>query len=357
MEAIRHSLSHNNNLSSLLSQTTQGGLNPQSGVYTKTKAKMELEITTAEGDRVTLFSQSKVLTAYATYDSRGRSTEADPSGSTDMYHVISTNKVAITVEGNLNEAELADIQHLLQAVEDIFTNSLTKGGNPEGNAASSLSLDSMKTLSSFDAELKYSQKINAFGMVSGSTAQIPVPTTSGKSPATETGLVSETTPETPSDLTTMTLFKARIQASLHLSGTRLVLEEPAQNLLEPAPAVPGTPQEPITPAQTSADATSTPVSTEGTATQNQAADTSATTPGALSSFSTYRMKLVEEFAAFVQRSTIDSNRMAPIFSQFIPRLIAQLNNNYPMDENQRGVIHQTGNEILNTFQNAALAYI
>src|SRR3972149_7017241 len=108
MEAINHSLFHNNNLANLLAQTTQGGLNPQYGVYTRTKAKAELEITTAEGDRVTLFSQSKAETAYASYNSQGRLMGAESSGTTDIYQVVSTNKVAIAVEGNLREEELAD---------------------------------------------------------------------------------------------------------------------------------------------------------------------------------------------------------------------------------------------------------
>ncbi|MEK7680253.1 MAG: hypothetical protein AAB356_08675, partial [Deltaproteobacteria bacterium] len=334
-------------------------------------------------DRVTLFSQSKAETAYTGYDSQGRLMGAESSGATDIYQVVSTNKVAIAVEGNLNEEELADIQRLLQSVEDIFMNFLSDGGTIEENLASSLSLDSMKTLSHFDAELKYSQKIEGFGVVSGSTGQLSGPTTSEESAAPENGMVSETNTVATPDLTTLTAFKAKTKASLHLSGTRLTMEEPAQtpypevlpeassteaspsispsttgttvtnpamnsvsminlkarlktsimvkvaqSLLNTAPAVSGTPQEPSAPVQTPADGTGTPVSTDGTTTPNQTTDTSSANPGTLSSLFTSRIKFVEEFTALVRQSSVDMNRMSTVFSQFIPRLISQLNDNY-----------------------------
>jgi len=398
MEAITNSLFHNNNLANLLAQTTQGGLNPQYSVNTRTKAKAELEITTAEGDRVTLFSQSKTGTAYASYDSQGKLTGAESTDTAEMYQIVSTNKVAIAVEGNLNEEELADIQRLLQSVEDIFMNFLSDDGTIEENLASSLSLDSMKSLSHFDAELKYSQKIEGFGVVSGSTGQLPGTTTSQESTASETGLIPETSADATPDLTTLTAFKARTKASLHISGTRLTMGEPAQttstevlpeasttgttvtdpvmnsvsminlearlktsikvkvaqSLVSPAPAEPETPQKPAAPVQTPADGPSTPVSTDGTATGNQPTDTNSTDPvGTLSYFSTSRVKLVKEFAALVQGSAIDLNKAAPVFSKFIPRLISQLNDNYTINESQRGVIRQMGEEVLNTFQTVA----
>src|SRR3972149_567496 len=379
MEAITNSLFHNNSLANLLAQTTQGGLNPQYSVNARTKAKADLEITTAEGDRVTLFSQSKTGTAYASYDSQGKLTGAESTDTAEMYQIVSTNKVAIAVEGNLNEEELADIQRLLQSVEDIFMNFLSDDGTIEENLASSLSLDSMKSLSHFDAELKYSQKIDGFGVVFGSTGQLPGTTTSQESTASETGLIPETSTDATPDLTTLTAFKARTKASLHLSGTRLTMGEPAQttstevlpeasttgttvtdkvkvaqSLVSPAPAEPETPQKPAAPVQTPADGPSTPVSTDGTATGNQPTDTNSTDPvGILSYFSTSRVKLVKEFAALVQGSAIDLNKAAPVFSQFIPRLISQLNDNYTMNESQRGVIRQMGEEVLNTFQTVA----
>src|SRR3972149_9072997 len=303
MEAITNSLFHNNSLANLLAQTTQGGLNPQYSVNTRTKAKAELEITTAEGDRVTLFSQSKTETAYASYDSQGKLTGAESTDTAEMYQIVSTNKVAIAVEGNLNEEELADIQRLLQSVEDIFMNFLSDDGTIEENLASSLALDSMKSLSHFDAELKYSQKSEGLGVVSGSTGQLPGTTTSQEATASETGLIPETSADATPDLTTLTAFKARTKASLHISGTRLTMGEPAQttstevlpeasttgttvtdkvkvaqSLVSPAPAEPETPQKPAAPVQTPADGPSTPVSTDGTATGKTRTNTYSTDP-------------------------------------------------------------------------------
>ena len=374
MEVINHSLFHNNNLANLLSQTSQGGLDQQYGVNTRTKARAELEITTAEGDRVTLLSQSKLRAVYAGYDSQGKLTGTESSVSTNIYQIVTTNNVAIAVEGNLNEEELADIRNLLQSVEDMFTNFISGDGTMEESLAASLSLDSMKTLSHFDAELKYSQKIEGFE--------------------------AETTPE----MTTLTAFKAKTKASLHLSGTRLTMNEPvqapsreilpeavtssvttvtdpamnsvsminleaklktsikvkvAQSLLNTAPSSASvTPQEPSAPAvqtqpvQSPADTAGTPVSADSTTAQNQAADTSSANPGTLSSISTSRIKLLEEIATLVRQTSMDFNTISTVFSQFIPGLIEQLNNNYTIDESQKGEIAQMGEDILNTFQSS-----
>ena len=298
MEALSNSLFHHDNLAGLFAKNTQGGLNLQSGILSRTRAKAELEITTAEGDRVTLYSKSKVQTAYASYDSQGKLMGAESSGTTEMYSMISTNKVSMSVEGELNEEELADIQRLLQSVEDLFMNYLTGNGIIEDSMMSSLSLDSMKTLSNFDAELKYSQKIEGFGVVSGSNNQISDPDAAQKPAATETGLVSETSGDAAPDLTTMTAFKAKMKTSMHLSGTRLTMEEPAA------------------PVQIPNDGTSTPLPSDSMVTQNQATDTSPADTGTLSPASTLRMNLAEEFASFIQSSTIGLNRLAPMFSQF-----------------------------------------
>src|SRR3989304_1398480 len=374
MEVINHSLFHNNKLANLLAQTSQGGLDPQYGVNTRTKARAELEITTAEGDRVTLLSQSKLRAVYAGYDSQGKLTGTESSVSTNIYQIVTTNNVAIAVEGNLNEEELADIRNLLQSVEDMFTNFISGDGTMEESLAASLSLDSMKTLSHFDAELKYSQKIEGFE--------------------------AETTPE----MTTLTAFKAKTKASLHLSGTRLTMNEPvqapsqeilpeavtssvttvtdpamnsvsminleaklktsikvkvAQSLLNTAPSSASvTPQEPSAPAvqtqpvQSPADTAGTPVSADSTTAQNQAADTSSANPGTLSSISTSRIKLLEEIATLVRQTSMDFNTISTVFSQFIPGLIEQLNNNYTIDESQNGEIAQMGEDILNTFQSS-----
>lgn len=409
MEAINHSLFHNNKLANLLAQTSQGGLYPQYGVNTRTKARAELEITTAEGDRVTLLSQSKLWAAYAGYDSQGKLTGTESSVSTNIYQIVTTNNVAIAVEGNLNEEELADIRNLLQSVEDIFMNFISGDGTMEENLAASLSLDSMTTLSHFDAELKYSQKIEGFGITTGSAGQ-PDTTTPQESSASETAIVAEEGVDATPDITTLMAFKAKSKASLHLSGTRLTLDEPAlntttsilpetgstatlpsaetavidpvmnsvsminmeaklrtsiklkvaQSLLNSAPAaVSATPQEPSAPAvqtqpvQAPADTAGTPVSADSATAQNQAADTSSANPGTLSSLSTSRIKLLEEIATLVRQTSMDFNTISTVFSRFIPGLIDQLNNNYTIDESQKGEIAQMGEDILNTVQSTS----
>ena len=390
MEALSNSLLHHNNLAGLLAKNSQEGLNLQSGIHSRTRVKAELEITTAEGDRVTLFGQSKVQTAYASYDSMGTLMGAESSGTTEMFRLISTSKVAISVEGNLNEEELADIQQLLQSVENLFTYYLAEGGDIDESMMSSISMDSMKTLSTFDAELKYSQKITGFGEVSGSSSQI-----SGSGANQESAAP---------DLTATMAFKSKMKASMHLSGTQLIMGEQAQTtlpenlpgdgvtanipsatettssnpaansvsmtsleasmrssvkvrfvqtLVEPAHDQTETPLSPMAQLQTPAEGSSTPLTADNTVNQSQTTDTSPANTDTLFSASTLRMKLAEEFASLIHGSQVDISKLAPVLSQFIPRMMEQMNNDFIMSENQKQVVQQTGDDVLNTFQNVA----
>ncbi len=343
MDALSNSFFRHNNLSGLPDKNNQGGLNLQSGVLSRTRSKAEIEITTAEGDRVTLLSQSKIRAAYASYDSMGTLKGNESSGSTELYRIISANKVSISVEGHLSEEEIADIQNLLQSIEDLFMNFLTKGGNIGESQPSPPSLDTMKTLSNFDAELKYSQKVTGFGISSGNNSQM-------------TGAADEKDSAT-ADVTTVTAFKSRMKASMNLSGTWKVMEEPApaniNAIIEPVQVQPGSPEEPSAAVQTLTDKESVPTSADNTASQSQAADASQAGTDSLSSNTTVRMKLVEEFAALINDSTLDLNRLASVLSQLIPKMIDMFNANYKMSEFQKSVLLQTGDEVINTLKTAA----
>ncbi len=400
MNAIGNSLFRNFNLNNLLAQNTQGSLDPQLAVYTRTKAKAEIEITTAEGDRVTLFSKSKSETLFASYDSQGNLTGGESSEPASIHKMVTTNNVSIAVEGNLNEEELADIQNLLQSVEDMFMNYLYGDGMMEEDMVSSLSLDSMKTISHFDADLKYSQKIKGYGITTGGLGQAPL-LSSQESASDGSGLVSGTDTDVAPDVATMIAFKAKTKASMHISGSRLTMDEPVQaqspevlpesgdsslasgsagstagtadtNSLPimslkammktyvkvsiaqtlTAPDTAGISQEPAAPVLTApAESTGSPAPADATVTGNQAANASSTTADTLSSLSAYRAKLVKEFSALIRQSTFDTNTISTVLSQFIPGLIEQLSNNNMLDESQQGMIQQLGSDIIDTSQN------
>ncbi|MCC7203336.1 MAG: hypothetical protein IT393_11840 [Nitrospirae bacterium] len=389
METIGHSLFRNFNLNNLLAQNTQGSLDPQLAVYSRTKAKAEIEITTAEGDRVTLFSKSRSETMYASYDSQGNLTGAETSESASTNRIVTTNDVAIAVEGNLSEEEIADIQKLLQSVEDMFTNYLYGNGMMEEDMVSSLSLDSMKTLSHFDADLKYSQKIKGYGITTGSSGETPL-LSAQESASDDSGLVSGTDTDVAPDVATMIAFKAKTKASMHISGTRLSIDEPVQAqsqevlpedgasaseavsagntggaavipaTLEPAVAAPATNSLSIMSLKAMMKASvmvrvaqtlTAPAPADASVTGNQAADASSATSDTLSSLSAYRTKLVEEFSALIRQSTVAINTISTVLSQFIPALIEQLSNNKMLDESQQGMIQRLGSDIIDTSQN------
>ncbi len=389
MEALSHSLCRNNNLANLLEQTSQSGLNAQYGVNTRTKVKAEVEITTAEGDRVTLLSRSKAETAYASYDSQGMLT--GKSGATSIYQIVTTNNVAIEVEGNLSEEELADIQNLLQSVEDIFMDVVSGDWTMEEDLTSSLSLDSMSTLSHFDAELKYSQKIEGYGISTGGSGHVPEETASQELAAP--------------DVATLMAFKAKTKASLHLSGTRLTMAESALNAntsvlpvngssltetvqtagtsgTEDLPSIQPALSEPVmnsvsminmdarlrtsikvrvaqgllhnVPPEVSATPQGPSVQAPSDANSAQASpDSTKTGASASSSITGSRVNLVEDFAAFIRQTSLHMNTASSILTQFIPSLIDALNNNYILDDNQQKAVTQMSGDILNAAQDAS----
>ena len=159
MEINTQSMFGNAGLANLLSPTNQDGLAAQSGIQVISKAKTKIQIITSEGDKITFSSKSKTNAEYISYDSRGILTGSGSTVSSKMYSLISTQKVSISVEGDLNDQEIADIQNLLQQVEDIFTGFITGDENADATQMPLLSMDSFGSLSFLDADLKFSQKI------------------------------------------------------------------------------------------------------------------------------------------------------------------------------------------------------
>jgi hypothetical protein len=136
---------------------------------------MDLTITTDEGDTVTLGMASAVETNVGIYRSiyaeEGRATAAR----TAFFNFSSDQKVAITVAGDLNEAELKDIRDALKAVGSMISDFLS-GDRPEmvkeGERLKALdTVASLETTFLYERQLfyGYQEKVQISGMAPDSS--------------------------------------------------------------------------------------------------------------------------------------------------------------------------------------------
>lgn len=125
----------------------------------------DVDILTAEGDRVTLssdyhFEATRLTYQHLAYGNSGFEAEQGKLvGTTEERHV------AVTVEGRLNEQELADIQALLSELGAMLKAFLTGQGEGEtGGEEPSVDLARFSSLSAFDADFEVSAGIRLLNL-------------------------------------------------------------------------------------------------------------------------------------------------------------------------------------------------
>jgi hypothetical protein len=116
---------------------------------------LNLTIVTAEGDRVTLRSESGTTQAYATYSATTN------QGSTQARAELSSSNssLSLQVEGNLSRAELKDVAKALQAYTQVLRDILS--GNMEPAQAHAAQISNLDEIASFDASFTSQQAISA----------------------------------------------------------------------------------------------------------------------------------------------------------------------------------------------------
>ena len=129
-----------------------------SRVAIHTQAQAEFSLVTAEGDTVTISASSFARTNFTTYDFLGRSGDALVSRHSEDFRAQLESRFDISVIGDINEAELADILALLEDFEaladDFFSGSL------EPSLATTLAADNFEHIAGFDASLTFSQRVH-----------------------------------------------------------------------------------------------------------------------------------------------------------------------------------------------------
>ena len=137
----------------------------QSRIEAQTKTKANLSLVTAEGDTVTISVKSHFRAKLTTYDFLGQKGDSLLSLHAENFRATAKSSVDIKVKGDLNAEEWADIQTLLEKFEELakefFSGSIDTGfanilDNGFANILASKDLD---TITSFNASLKFSQRI------------------------------------------------------------------------------------------------------------------------------------------------------------------------------------------------------
>lgn len=133
-------------------------------VDTRAQANADLTVVTAEGDKVTLSASSDLQTAYASYDAQGRVHGQSFDVHAAALDVTVTDAFAVSVKGDLNDQELADLHHLLSDIEAIATGFFA--GDLDDDLLQDLDIGDFNTLSSFDATLELTQHVSTAQLLS-----------------------------------------------------------------------------------------------------------------------------------------------------------------------------------------------
>ncbi len=125
-------------------------------IKTKTQAKTNLTIVTAEGDQVTLSATSASRGTLTTYDAEGRLHGAGVRA--EALKLSTKTRLSIEVEGDLNAEELADIEQLLGRVNALATGFFS--GDFDEALEEVLGLDELESIVNFTAKMTRKQRLS-----------------------------------------------------------------------------------------------------------------------------------------------------------------------------------------------------
>jgi hypothetical protein len=158
----------------ITSQQPSAGITQNQKTTVKSTQTAEIEIYTAEGDKVTLSAmiQSEASSeSYTSYGRLGRSHNSHHHRHDDHGHdyqqnavsgnssasVSSTQKYSISIEGNLNQQELPDIRKALQTIEQ--ASQKIESGNLDGAQNKLEKLGELTSLTGISADISVQQTV------------------------------------------------------------------------------------------------------------------------------------------------------------------------------------------------------
>jgi hypothetical protein len=126
-------------------------------VQAETHTSADITLVTAEGDKVTLSTDAMLQAAYTRYDARGRLRGYDLERHAETFQLASANDISLQIEGDLNDAERADIEQALGTIEKLAADFFNGKGDETPNQI--FNLGNLNTLHSIDTTLEISQSL------------------------------------------------------------------------------------------------------------------------------------------------------------------------------------------------------
>lgn len=134
--------------------------------YTKLKrvsvdvqASAEVSLVTADGDKVTFNASSSLQASLQTYDYLGRTQGQTVAARGEEFQLSTSSGYALTVEGTLDEEELADIGQLLSTLSAVSQDFVA--GKSQNGLQHLTQLDDLDSIASFEASFNYTRRVTA----------------------------------------------------------------------------------------------------------------------------------------------------------------------------------------------------
>jgi len=163
MQAVGASFSRTPELNAFLSQTGYQGVTRANFLSASSRRSTDISLVTAEGDKVTITAKSALQAEAVSYNYRGRLNGNEANLQGKSLQASSESSLVISVEGDLDKEEVADIKKLVAKLEKLGADSFSQP--LEDSLLQTLGFDDLDSLASFAAHLRYEQQFTAAQVV------------------------------------------------------------------------------------------------------------------------------------------------------------------------------------------------
>ena len=123
------------------------------------QASARISLVTADGDKVTLNTSSSLQASLQTYDYLGRTQGQTVAARGEEFQLSTSSGYALTVEGTLDEEELADIGQLLNTLSAVSEDFVA--GKRQDGLQHLTQLEDLDSIVSFEASFSYTRRVTA----------------------------------------------------------------------------------------------------------------------------------------------------------------------------------------------------
>ena len=148
------------------------------------RKSVDISLVTAEGDIVTISLDSFLEESYTGYNSKGHMGGIATKTQMETFGSFSSREMLLTLEGDLNEEELADIQRVLGQIESLASDFFT--GEIDEVVAKAMQFGDMGSIVGLQANLEYTYSMSIerqyTAKMTGTTSEPPETVTEKERP-------------------------------------------------------------------------------------------------------------------------------------------------------------------------------